>query len=187
MGDQHDLRSVFGQFATGVTVITCRNSDGAPHGATVNAFTAVSLEPSLCQVTMTRRSKACAYLSGAPFAVNVLASDQIDTAMHFAGRPCVRDPAWAEGPTGPILTGTSATLSCRPWAEYDGGDHVIFIGEIVEAVAHNKPPLIFYRSTFHSLGVPSAHATWAGSADDPEIGWFDAATSFTPLHLPHTV
>ncbi|NMN99523.1 flavin reductase family protein [Antrihabitans stalactiti] len=183
MVDQRELRNVFGQFASGVTVITCRNSDGNSHGATVTAFTAVSMEPRLCQITMTKKSKACKYLSGAPFAVNVLAADQVDTAMHFAGRPCNPEPLWAEGPTAPVICGAAATFSCIPWAEYDGGDHVIFIGEIVDAVSSGQPPLIFYRSTFHELGVPSAHVPWNGSCDDPEIGWFAATTSFTPMHL----
>src|SRR3954462_13429821 len=74
------LRDAFGRFATGVTVVTCARDDGVPHGATANAFTAVSLEPALCQVTLFRRSKACGYLEGAPFAVNVLAADQLDVA-----------------------------------------------------------------------------------------------------------
>ena len=187
MVEQRELRNIFGHFATGVTVITCRNADGDPHGATVTAFTSVSMEPRLCQVTMTRKSKACKYLSAAPFAVNVLADDQVDTAMHFAGRPCVPEPSWADGPTAPILCGASATISCVPWAEYDGGDHVIFIGEIVDAVATGEPPLLFYRSAFHSLGASSAQLTWAGCADDPETGWFGSTPCFTPMHVHQTV
>ncbi|MBJ8342399.1 MULTISPECIES: flavin reductase family protein [Antrihabitans] len=183
--EQRELRNIFGQFASGVTVITCKNSEGDAHGATVTAFTAVSMEPRLCQVTLTKKSKACAYLSGAPFAVNILAADQVDTAMHFAGRPQSPEPVWADGPTAPVICGASATLSCVPWAEYDGGDHIIFIGEIVEATTTLKNPLLFYRSTFHDLGPTSATATWQGSMDDPEIGWFGASTSFTPFHL-HT-
>ena len=185
--EQRELRNIFGQFASGVTVITCNNSDGTPHGATVTAFTAVSLEPRLCQVTMTRKSKACSYLSNAPFAVNVLASDQVDVAMNFAGRPSNPGPVWAEGPTAPIICGASATISCRPWAEYDGGDHVIFIGEIVAASTTGKDPLLFYRSTFHDIGAPSTAAVWNGSCDDPNSGWFDTTTSFTPLHLQPVV
>jgi len=180
--EQRELRNVFGQFASGVTVITCRNADGNPHGATVTAFTAISMQPRLCQIAMTRKSKACQYLSGAPFAVNVLAADQVDTAMHFAGRPTEPAPSWADGPTAPVITGASATFSCEPWAEYDGGDHIIFIGEIVDAVTTGQPPLLFYRSTFHSLGAPSAQLRWSGCADDPEAGWFSATTSFTSMH-----
>ena len=77
-------------------MVTCTNDDGDPHGATVNAFTAVSLEPALCQVTLTRNSRACGYLENAPFAVNVLGQDQVDTAWHFAGRPADPPP---HGPT----------------------------------------------------------------------------------------
>ena len=185
--DSRELRNIFGQFASGVTVITCNNADGTPHGATVTAFTAISIEPRLCQVTLTRKSKACSYLSGESFAVNILAADQLDTAMHFAGRPQFPEPVWDEGPTAPVLRGTAATLSCMPWAEYDGGDHIIFIGEIADATASGKDPLLFYRSTFHDLGSPSASAAWNGSMDDPHSGWFDSATSFTPLHLQSTL
>ncbi|MDT2004100.1 flavin reductase family protein [Rhodococcus opacus] len=181
--DARALRDIFGQFASGVTVITCRNTDGEPHGATVTAFTSTSLEPALCQVTLTRKSKACGFLSDAPFAVNILGTDQIDTAMHFAGRPQVPGPVWADGPTAPLLCGAAATLSCTPWAQYDGGDHIIFIGEIVDVTTSNDDPLLFYRSKFHNLGSPTAGSAWNGSMDDPHSGWFDATTSFTPLHL----
>ncbi|NKS17157.1 flavin reductase family protein [Prescottella equi] len=181
--DSRRLRNIFGQFASGVTVITCSKQDGTPHGATVTAFTAISLEPRLCQVTLTRTSKACSFLSGAPFAVNILAADQTDVALHFAGRPQSPEPVWVQGPTAPVLAGSAATLSCVPWREYDGGDHVIFIGEIVDAQARDTDPLLFYRSTFHELGAPSANAAWNGSMDDPHRGWFDATATFTPMHL----
>ncbi|MBS1694342.1 MAG: flavin reductase family protein [Actinobacteria bacterium] len=187
--DKRALQNVFGQFASGVTVITCRTADGKPHGATVTAFTAVSLEPRLCQVTLTRKSKACGYLSDAPFTVNILAADQLDIAMHFAGRPTEPGPVWADGPTAPVLCGTAATLSCLPWRTYDGGDHIIFIGEIVDAHAPDNPPkapLLYYRSTFHDLGAPSVNSLWTLSADDPHSGWFDATTNFAPLYQLRT-
>jgi flavin reductase (DIM6/NTAB) family NADH-FMN oxidoreductase RutF len=132
---------------------------------------------------MKRDSKACSLLGGAPFTVNILAADQVDIAMNFAGRPCTPGPVWQDGPTAPLICGASATISCQPWADYDGGDHVIFIGEIVAAHSTGKPPLLYYRSTFHELGQPSAHAPWNGSLDDPASGWFDATSEFTPFYL----
>lgn len=177
------LQNVFGQFASGVTVITCANADGEPHGATVTAFTAISLEPRLCQITLTRRSRASTVLENANFAVNILAADQLDIAMHFAGRPANPGPRWRDGPTAPVLQGSAATLSCIPWRSYDGGDHIIFIGEIVDAQASGKPPLLYYRSTFHDLGEPTVNSLWTLSADDPHSGWFDSTTTFTPFHL----
>ncbi|AQA01143.1 flavin reductase [Mycobacterium sp. MS1601] len=184
--EPQQTRSIFGQFASGVTVITCANDEGTPHGATVTAFTPVSVEPRLCQVTLHRSSRACALLSGAPFTVNILADDQGDIAMNFAGRPCNPGPVWRQGPTAPMICGSVAMISCRPWAEYDGGDHVIFIGEIVAAEVTDKRPLLYFRSTFHELGIPESHVPWSGSFDDPFCGWFGADAEFTPLYLNKT-
>jgi flavin reductase (DIM6/NTAB) family NADH-FMN oxidoreductase RutF len=179
-----DVRDGFGRFATGVTVVTCAKEDGVPHGATVNAFTAVSLEPALCQVTLTRESKACGHLAGAPFAVNVLSAAQLDTAWHFAGRPQSSEPAWAEGPTAPVLVGNAATISCRPWRTYDGGDHLIVIGEVVGLQVGDDEPLLFFGGRFRELAAPATSVHWGASIDAPEFGWFDATTRFTTLH-PH--
>jgi hypothetical protein len=80
-----------------------------------------------------------------------------------------------------VLHGAAATLSCEPWRSYDGGDHVIFIGEIVDAHNTEKRPLLYYRNTFHDLGEPSVKSLWTLSADDPHSGWFDATTTFVPV------
>lgn len=178
------VRDAFGRFATGVTVVTCAKHDGLPHGATVNAFTAVSLEPALCQVTLTRQSRACSYLEEAPFAVNVLSAGQLDTAWHFAGRPIYPAPEWAEGATAPVLIGNAATISCRPWRTYDGGDHLIVIGEVVDLAVTESEPLLFFGGRFREIGTPRTGVHWSGSIDSPESGWFDASTVFTPLR-PH--
>jgi flavin reductase (DIM6/NTAB) family NADH-FMN oxidoreductase RutF len=179
--DPSELRSCFGRFATGVTVVTCTNSDGEPHGATVNAFTAVSLDPALCQVTLTRTARACRYLEGKPFAVNVLAGDQLDMAMHFAGRPMETEPVWADGPTAPVLVGVAATISCDPWCSYDGGDHLIVLGEVRHAAVTDLAPLLFFGGQFHQLGQRSAGSPWLGSMDCPSSGWIQPETTFTPL------
>lgn len=183
--DTREVRNCFGRFATGVTVVTCTNHDGEPHGATVNAFTAVSLEPALCQVTLTRQAKACQYLTDAPFSVNVLATDQVDTAWHFAGRPQSAEPEWDDGPTSPVLIGNAATISCRPWRSYDGGDHLIVIGEVEQIDVTDQEPLLFFCGKFRGLQAEPTGVHWGGSIDAPEFGWFSADTDFTPLHANH--
>ena len=183
--DSRQIRNAFGRFATGVTVVTCAKDSAEPHGATVNAFTAVSLDPPLCQVAVTRSSKAARYLEGAAFAINVLAADQLDTARHFAGQPQHPEPRWAEGSTAPILVGSAATISCRPWRTYDGGDHLIVIGEVVDLEITDAEPLLFFDGRFRELAAPRAGVHWAGSLDSPELGWFDASSAFPALH-PHT-
>ncbi|RYU09520.1 flavin reductase family protein [Nocardioides iriomotensis] len=179
--DARTLRNAFGQFATGVTVVTCSTDGGEPHGATVNAFTAVSLEPALAQVTLGRSSRACEYLKGQPFTINVLAADQLDVAWHFAGRPADEPPRWADGPTAPLLEGTATTISCRPWRTYDGGDHLIVIGEVADVGIHDRDPLLFHGGTFRHLSPVETGVHWGGSLDCPHRGWFDATATFTPL------
>jgi flavin reductase (DIM6/NTAB) family NADH-FMN oxidoreductase RutF len=181
MLESRTIRTAFGRFATGVTVVTCARDGGLPHGATVNAFTAVSLDPALCQVTVTRASKASRYLDGKPFAVNVLAADQQHVAWHFSGRPQQPEPRWAEGPTAPVLVGAATTISCRPWRSYDGGDHLIVVGEVVDLEVTDAEPLLFFGGRFRELAPPVTGVHWAGSLDSPELGWFDATTTFLPL------
>jgi len=185
--DARELRNALGRFATGVTVVTCTNDEGEPHGATVNAFTAVSLEPALAQVTLGRTSKACRFLADRPFAINVLAHDQLDVAWHFAGRPADRAPRWVDGPTPPLLDGAATTISCRPWRTYDGGDHLIVVGEVVRVDVTDRDPLLFFGGPFRYLSPdhdapPGIH--WGGSIDCPPPDWVAAPGTFQPLLEP---
>src|SRR3954465_8261677 len=124
--DPRNFRRCLGRFSTGVTVVTSRTADGA-RGATMNSFTSVSLDPPLVLLSLARTAQACAALEGAPFAINVLRADQMDLALRFPGRiqPRLR-VAWdsqRDAGLPPTLTGTVATLICRPWRAYAGGCH----------------------------------------------------------------
>ena len=51
---RHDLRNAFGSFATGVTVVTTRATDGTPRGFTANSFTSVSLDPPMLLICIAK-------------------------------------------------------------------------------------------------------------------------------------
>lgn len=151
--DHRDLRDVFGCFATGVTIITCYQPDDmTPHGATVTGFTPISLDPPLCQVSLTRTSKASDYLRDRPFAINVLGEDQLGIAMHFAGKPQEVEPVFVNDDLVPVLPDAAATIICEPYSVTDGGDHLLYLGRIVEADVRDRTPLLFHRSEFRKLG-----------------------------------
>ncbi len=180
--DPRELRRCLGHFTTGVTVITCAGVDGAAHGATVNAFTAVSLEPPLVLVSLDRRSKLCSLLEAKPFTVNVLEAAQKDLALHFAGRPN-QDVVWDEPNAcgAPQLVGALAHIACTPWQHYDGGDHVLYLGEVQEFRLHEGNPLLFHTGKFHHLGGDHDPLLWDGSADGPAgMSWFSQALTSTP-------
>ena len=179
--DSRSLRNTFGTFATGVTVVTCRNDEGVAHGATVNAFTAVSLDPPLAQVTLTRTARAARYLQGAPFAINILAIDQLDVALHFAGRPMADEPSWEPDGELPVLCGNAGTIECLPWNVYDGGDHIIVVGEVVRIATSEKEPLLFHRGKFRHAGDLVGGSPWELSGDSHACGWYSGA-GFRPFH-----
>jgi flavin reductase (DIM6/NTAB) family NADH-FMN oxidoreductase RutF len=151
--DTRVLRGCLGQYATGVAVVTYDGEDG-PRGATINSFTSVSMDPPLVLVSFARSTGAAGLLGDRPFVVNVLAAHQLDLALQFAGRP--RDGLevpWSTSAEVPRLRGSVAWLQCRPWATYDGGDHLLFLGEVVRYDSHRGDPLLFHRGQFRMVGL----------------------------------
>ncbi|TCK27592.1 flavin reductase family protein [Pseudonocardia endophytica] len=167
--DPRELRRCLGHFATGVTVVTCEGNEVEPHGATVNAFTAVSLDPPLVLVSLDRRSRVCGLVEQRPFTVNVLEAGQRDLALHFAGSPN-QDVDWiADGGSGaPALDGALAHIACIPWRHHDGGDHVLYLGQIEAFRIHEGRPLLFHAGKFHHLGDGHDPLPWDDSADSPQ-------------------
>jgi flavin reductase (DIM6/NTAB) family NADH-FMN oxidoreductase RutF len=169
----HDLRSAFGRFATGVTVVTAKGTDGIAYGAMVTAFAAVSEDPPLAQITLTRSSKAAKHLDGSSFAINILSADQLAVARHFSGQPMDCEPEWLLSGNVPVLVGNAATLECRAWNNYDGGDHIIVVGEVRSLAVGDADPLLFHEGAFHRIGE-----RLVGSHDED---WFAGAKSFQPI------
>lgn len=158
-GEQLDsaaFREALSGFPTGVTVVTAVNGDGRPAGLTVSSFTSVSLEPPLILWCIMRSCPSFAVMEAAErFAVNVLADDQADLSNQFA-QPTddkfagVATTAGAGGV--PLLENVVAQFECRTWNRYDGGDHLIIVGE-VESFRHwNRAPLIFAHGEYDSIG-----------------------------------
>jgi flavin reductase (DIM6/NTAB) family NADH-FMN oxidoreductase RutF len=154
-------------------VVTC-DAPGAPHGATVNSFTAVSLRPPLVLISLDRRSRLARHIEGKPFTVNVLHAGQGDLALHFAGRSSGEAVAWERprADLAPQLAGSLATIACLPWRTYDGGDHLLHLGEVEQFGCRDGDPLVFFRGGFHPVGPASRSVPWAESGDGPELSWF---------------
>lgn len=178
--DSRSLRDSFGQFATGVTVVTSAGPNGVPHGATVNSFTSVSLDPPLVLVSLHRNSRACSYLAEAPFAVNVLRRDQQALGLHFAGVPdAAAEIAWrAEQPgLAPTLEGTLATFCCDPYQVVEGGDHLLIVGLVTYFAVHGGEPLVFHAGRFQRL-EPERRAPALDDFGPP--GWYGDCPLYRP-------
>ena len=150
--DPRALRSAFGTFMTGVTVVTALDENGAPLGFTANSFSSVSLDPPMVLVCVANTSRNYDSLVKARgFAVNVLAENQIDVSNTFA-RP-VEDRfaavSWHKGPNGaPILADVTAWFDCRMHKTVDAGDHTILIGQVEGFDSTAAPGLGYSRGAY---------------------------------------
>jgi flavin reductase (DIM6/NTAB) family NADH-FMN oxidoreductase RutF len=158
------FKAVMSRFATGVTVVTSAYQDQR-HGLTVSSFSSVSLNPPLVLVCIENSlySRELIEKSGV-FAVNILKADQRDWGMRFAGMiPGIED-RFADidcktAVTGsPILVDCLAWVDCRIYQQYDGGDHTIFVGEVVagEAQQGHIDPLLYYSRAWRFLTDPES-------------------------------
>jgi 3-hydroxy-9,10-secoandrosta-1,3,5(10)-triene-9,17-dione monooxygenase reductase component len=167
--DPKVLRNVCGHFVTGVTVITSEEN-GLLVGTTVNSFTSVSLDPPLVLFCLHKGSKLRAVVNESRmFAVNFLAGRQQGLAWAFAGRGngMIEDVVHHRSTAGmPILSESLAFLACRLVSEFDGGDHTIFVGEVVEVGVPREgtDPLIFFRGSLSALAeeTDGVHPIWDG-------------------------
>jgi 3-hydroxy-9,10-secoandrosta-1,3,5(10)-triene-9,17-dione monooxygenase reductase component len=154
--DATALRRVCAHFATGVTVITSGTS-GDAMGTTVNSFTSVSLDPPLVLFCLHVRSRLRPLVrQSSGFVVNFLTRRQERLASTFAGRESARmDSVAHQRSVGglPILSEALGFLACGLRAEHEGGDHTIYVGEVLELGAPGKheDPLIFYRGAMRAL------------------------------------
>lgn len=148
--DPRTYRDALGQFATGVTIVTTRDADGNAVGVTANSFNSVSLDPLLVLWSLARSARSmAAFEQSGQFAVHILASDQDALSNRFASRLEDKFAGLDVGEAGPPrIEGCSARLVCNTRHMYEGGDHVIMVGEVVDYESDGKPPLLFHSGTY---------------------------------------
>ncbi|HAY43070.1 MAG TPA: hypothetical protein DCY59_05755 [Micrococcaceae bacterium] len=149
--DSRAFRRALGQFATGVSVITM-NHEGVNIGMAVNSFAAVSLEPALISWSIRNESRnRDNFANGGHFAVNILASDQVETSALF-GRPQegqFDQVPWHEGILGdPLLDNAIAHLECEIDSTVEAGDHLILIGKVKRYARLAGMPLVFAQGQY---------------------------------------
>ncbi|MGW2718247.1 flavin reductase family protein [Streptomyces sp. NPDC001492] len=158
--DPAEFRSVLGNFATGVTVVTAPAVDGesTPAGFACQSFSSLSLDPPLIAFMVGRTSTTWPRIARAGvFCVNVLGAHQEALCRAFAvsGADKFRGVAYDAAPVSgsPRLTGAAAWIDCTIHAVHTGGDHLIVVGRVGALGTGEAPhgPLIFHRGRFGRL------------------------------------
>jgi 3-hydroxy-9,10-secoandrosta-1,3,5(10)-triene-9,17-dione monooxygenase reductase component len=167
--DGRALRDAFGSFATGVTIVTTAGPDGTDVGLTANSFSSVSLDPPMVLWSLARTSfNMDAFRNSGHFAVHILSADQEVLSGRFASKGIDRFEGLTldRGPDGiPMLQNCMARFACKLAYQYEGGDHVIFVGEIVDFSHCASKPLVFHGGRYGML-LPKQSVSSVESADE---------------------
>ena len=179
--DPKAFRAALGSFATGVTVITTRAADGSPVGLTANSFNSVSLDPPMVLWSLAKKSHSLAAFSRCShWAVHVLAADQEELSGRFArsGTDKFSGLEVGSGIGGvPLLAGCAARFQCQSTFQHEGGDHLIFVGEVTAFDRTERAPLVFHAGRYalaaqRDPGLPPARsARVAGGLDEDLLGY----------------
>jgi flavin reductase (DIM6/NTAB) family NADH-FMN oxidoreductase RutF len=152
-----EFRHACGRFATGVTIATVLDSQGAPHGLTVSSFASVSLEPPLVLICLGHAVTVIDFFRASQyFGINVLAENQQEVSVRFArkGSDRFNGLPWQPGETGvPLIPGVLAAIECRVHQRVTAGDHDIFLGEMVRAQVSDGAPLVHFASRYQRLAL----------------------------------
>jgi flavin reductase (DIM6/NTAB) family NADH-FMN oxidoreductase RutF len=141
-----------------VTVVTTEHG-GTPYGMTVASFASLSLNPPLVLVCIETSVKTHDAMAAAgKFGVSILAQAQAEVSGRFASKKIDDKFAGVAVTPGaelglPLLDGSICALECRTHSALPGGDHTIFVGEVVSVrtTASDDAPLVYFRSGYRQL------------------------------------
>src|SRR3984957_4871758 len=143
--DQARFREVLGHFATGITIVTATD-EGEPVGFSCQSFAALSLDPPMVILAPAKSSTSWPRIAAAgSFCVNILGQHQEAICLAFAvsGGDKFDGVPWTPGPaTGaPIIEGSLAVVECTLGAIFEGGDHELVTGHVVDVGIGEGLPL----------------------------------------------
>jgi len=160
--DTPQFKQALSRFATGVTVITTQQL-GEPNptdwghqfvGLTASSFNSVSLTPPLVVWSLGLTSRTVpSFQQCSHYVINVLSDAQLHLCQQFAyGQDNRFDKVeMSLSNSGlPILNNSLAWFECRNKSQYPG-DHIIFVGEVVQCGFAEGSPLIYHQGQFTGI------------------------------------
>ncbi len=174
--DSSEFRRALGSFTTGVTVVTTYTNSFKDIGLTANSFNSVSLDPPLVLWSLAKSSRSLdAFKSCEYFAIHILSDDQELLSNRFSQKGIDKFSGLdvERGPGNiPLLKGCAARFVCKATYQYEGGDHIIFVGEASSFSYWEKPPLLFHGGQYGQIQKRELASKAGGdSASDDSLGF----------------
>jgi flavin reductase (DIM6/NTAB) family NADH-FMN oxidoreductase RutF len=151
------FKDCMSSFATGVTVVTTSTNNNNPQGITINSFSSLSLNPLLVSFNLLKSSNFFSCLSeNKAFNVNILSEQQMILSKIFASPNSV---VWdnikfdySKKTNSPCLLDSLGIIECNLYNIYEGGDHYIIIGEVIDLHKFESKPLVYYQRSYRKIG-----------------------------------
>lgn len=153
--DAAEFRRHVSRFATGVAVISCEDPDGSSHGATVNSFVSLSLEPATVMVSLRPGRAYDIVRATGRYGASILLEDQQHASNYFArARDGSVAPDFLKRGAVPTLKDCLAWFECEVFEQVPVHDHMLFLARVTACGSGDGTPLIFYASKYHGPPVP---------------------------------
>ncbi len=153
--DAAEFRRHVSRFATGVAVISCEDQDGTTHGATVNSFVSLSLEPATVMVSLRPGRAHDIVRATGNYGASILLDDQQHCSNHFArARDGSLAPEFVKRTTVPTLKDCLAWFECEVFEQVPVHDHMLFLARVTACGSGDGAPLLFYASKYHARPTP---------------------------------
>ena len=154
--EQQDFRSICGQFATGITIITTTHN-GKPYGFTANSFASVSLEPAIVLFCLKTASETnAAFQASKTFAVNILSEKQEAVSNAFASSKNSQEARFDQVEllpnSAPVIKGGLGYLMGDIINYKVVGDHIVYYGQVINGKRFEGNPLLYAKGGYQRLG-----------------------------------
>jgi flavin reductase (DIM6/NTAB) family NADH-FMN oxidoreductase RutF len=155
-----DFKDALASWASGVSVVACRSSEGLMYGLTVSSFASVSLDPPLVLVCLNNANRLPTMIEQAGgFTISILSRGQEETSNYFASRGREPSHEFHEDHPGqwtaaqrPVVQQAAAWLCCDLHQHMPAGTHTLFLGRVVEArTTEGKNPLLYFRRGYRGV------------------------------------
>ena len=151
------FRSAWGNFATGVSLVTTTEQDGSVHGMTANGIASISLDPMLSMVSVAHNANSYLIIKNTGrFGINILTDQQRAIGEFYAqsnnegeNSPEAFFRLTQNGT--PFLEGSLSSIDCRVVSTHVEGDHTLFIGAVESIQLGDGEPLLFFQGKWKTF------------------------------------
>lgn len=159
--DVRQFRDALGCYPTGVAIITAPDGKGGHVGITANSFASLSLDPPLVLWSLDKKAYSRdAFHTAGHFGINVLSASQVELSRHFSQRHMDKfasiDVELGKGGVA-LIDDCVARFECRTHTTYDGGDHIIFVGEVLGFEYDTTIPPLAFSGGAYAQTAPHIH------------------------------